>query len=94
MEGQGNSDQTTIYRKSAELIIKNVSAYPFNLFKVELKDLVAIMIKSQIMEFALFMDNSAKTPSFLRSIDRAKVSVEDTCGAFVFDANEVWPANL
>lgn len=34
-----------IYRKSAELILKNISNYPFGLFKVELKDLVATMIE-------------------------------------------------
>ena len=35
----------TIYRKSAELILKHIGAYPFNLFKVEIKHLVSIMIE-------------------------------------------------
>lgn len=54
------------------------------------------MIDQQLAEFPLFIESSAKTPSFLKGIDRAKISYEDTCGAFVFDANEVWcknPAN-
>lgn len=29
----------------------------------------------------------------MKGIDRAKIKYEDTCGAFVFDANEVWSQN-
>lgn len=42
------------------------------------------------MEFGNFIDNCAKTPSFLRVYDRAKVEVEETCGAKVFEANTIW----
>mmetsp|Transcript_20660 Transcript_20660/g.19668 ORF Transcript_20660/g.19668 Transcript_20660/m.19668 type:complete len:101 (+) Transcript_20660:331-633(+) len=39
------------------------------------------------------MTRCAKQPSFLKSIDRAKIIYEDTCGAFVFEADEVWSSN-
>jgi hypothetical protein len=55
-----------------------------------MKDLVATMIEEGLTEFALFIENSAKTPSFLKGIDRAKITYEETCGAFVFDTNEIW----
>lgn len=48
------------------------------------------MIDESVMEFGNFIDNCAKTPSFLRVFDRAKVNVEETCGAKVFDANIIW----
>lgn len=50
------------------------------------------MIEEQLAEFPLFMESIAKTPSFLKGSgnDRATIIYEDTCGAFVFDATEVW----
>jgi hypothetical protein len=42
------------------------------------------------MEFAKFMDNSAKTPSFLKTIDRATIEVDETCGCGVFEIDDVW----
>lgn len=42
------------------------------------------------MEFADFMENSAKTPSFVKGINRAKVKLETHCGAFVFDYSDIW----
>ena len=75
-------------------MIKNVSLYPFNLFKVETKHLVSTMIKADLFEFIGFMQKMAKTPSFLQGIDRAIVEVEETCGACVFDTSNVWPSNI
>lgn len=48
------------------------------------------MIDESVMEFGNFIDNCAKTPSFLKGFDRAKVEVEETCGAKVFESNTVW----
>jgi hypothetical protein len=84
----------TIYRRPAELMIKNIAFYPFGLFNVETKHLIATMIRVDLFEFAGFMDNMAKTPSFIQGIDRARVEVEETCGACVFDTSNVWPSNV
>ena len=48
------------------------------------------MIEKQLVEFLPFIDNIAKSPSFLSGIDRAKVDVDDTFGAVVFDGNNAW----
>jgi hypothetical protein len=45
MERVIQSDSTTLYRKSADLILRHVGTYPFGLFKVELKDLIPVMIR-------------------------------------------------
>lgn len=92
-ENEQNVEEKTICRKSAEIILKIIANYPFGLFKVEMKDLVAKMITEDLAEFVLFIESCAKTPSFLKSIDRAKLKYEETCGAFVFDENEVWSAD-
>ena len=36
------------------------------------------------------MDAFAKTPSFLKNIDKAKVRIEKTCGAKVFTSSTLW----
>jgi hypothetical protein len=90
---KGKLDEA-IYRKPAELIIKNIGLYPFGLFKVETKHLIDTMIKKNLFEFLQFMNNMAKTPSFLQGYDRARVEVEETCGACVFDTSNVWPSNI
>lgn len=48
------------------------------------------MIRVGITGFADFMEASTKNPSFLKSYDRAKVVIEDTCGAKVFSVDNVW----
>jgi hypothetical protein len=71
-------------------MLKNVGMYPFGLFKVELKDLIATMISEGLMEFAEFIDNCAKTPSFLSGIDKARVVIDDSFGAKVIETTEIW----
>jgi hypothetical protein len=46
-----------------------------------------------LIEFIQFIDASAKTPSFLKGIDRAKIEVDDTFGAYVFESTEIWPSS-
>ena len=48
------------------------------------------MLKEEIYELASFMDAFAKTPSFLKNIDKAKVIIEKTCGAKVFTCSTLW----
>ena len=55
----------TIFRKQAELMIRNIANYPFNLFKVETKHLISTMIKADLTEFVYFIDKMAKSPSFV-----------------------------
>jgi hypothetical protein len=79
-----------VNRKNAELILKHIGLYPFDLFKVRVKDLIHIMLDQGLLEFVNFMENCAKTPAFLAGYDRAKIDVVEECGAFVFTSTEVW----
>ena len=58
------------------MILKHMSTYPFGLFKVRLNRQIQIMIKEGIFELANFMEAFAKTPSFLKDIDRATAKIE------------------
>jgi hypothetical protein len=58
-------------RKTAGIILKHVGIYPFDLFKVHLKDLIAPIVELGLIEFSEFMLNCCKTPSFLKGYDRA-----------------------
>jgi hypothetical protein len=42
------------------------------------------------MEFGQFMENSAKTQSFMGGLDRAKVKFDGSLGVIVFEKTEVW----
>lgn len=48
------------------------------------------MIKTKVLEFGNFIENCAKSPSFLKDFDRATVYIEETCGAKVFESNVIW----
>lgn len=90
-EDDHSSTRDAINRKQTEEILKNISKYPFGLFKVEIKrQLVKEMIEQEVMEFGNFIENCAKTPSFLKVFDRSNVEVEETCGSKVFDHTTIW----
>ena len=42
---------------------------------------------------AEYIENSAKTPSFLQLYDRANIEIEEACGCFVFDSSKLWCAD-
>ncbi len=74
MEYAADYDPETVNvanRKTAGIILKHVGTYPFDLFKVHMKELVAPIIELGLIEFAEYINNSAKTPSFLKGYDRA-----------------------
>ena len=48
------------------------------------------MLKEGIFELGDFMKAFAKTPSFMRIIDRAKVKIEKTFGAKVLTCSTLW----
>ena len=48
------------------------------------------MIENDISEIANFFELAAKTPSFLIPHDIARVNIDDTCGAKVFDIDSLW----
>jgi hypothetical protein len=84
-------DSSIISRKTAGLLLKNIGKYPFNLFKLKIKrEHIATMIKEDLFEFADFIENCAKTPSFLKALDRANIKIDKTCGSYVFETNDVW----
>jgi hypothetical protein len=90
-DDKASEDVSVITRKTAGLLLKNIGLYPFNLFKVKIKrKFIATMIEEDLVEFADFIENSAKTPSFLYVFDRAKVEIDETCGSYVFETNDVW----
>jgi len=62
-------------------MLKHIGTFPFKLFNLDLSDLIPKMIEAKLVEFGPFMDNCAKTPSFLATIDRAKIAYEESCGA-------------
>jgi len=64
-EDQQNELNADIYRKPCELILKHIGSYPLDLFKVDIKHLLAIMIEKQISELGPYLKNSIKYPSFL-----------------------------
>lgn len=51
------------------------------------------MIKSGLSEISNFFAQIAKSPSFLSQIDRAKVEIDDTCGAKVIDVDSLWSSD-
>jgi hypothetical protein len=77
-------------RKVAELLLKTISYYPFNLFGISLKDSIPLILQQNLMEFSTLMDCCLKTPSFLKEIERGKISNDNYFGALVFDANDIW----
>ena len=48
------------------------------------------MLQEEIYELGSFMNAFAKTPSFLKNINQAKVIIEKTCGAKVFTCRTLW----
>lgn len=50
---------------STEIMLKIIGMYPFDLFKLNIANLIPDMIEQNISEFANFFTNLAKTPSFL-----------------------------
>ena len=72
------------------MILKNISLYPFGLFKMELSQLIHVFISEQLVEFPNFIKNSVKSPSMLKSIDRGKIKFLDVCGIAFFEVEEVW----
>ena len=64
--------------------------YPFDLFKVDIKILINVMIENSLAEFAQYMDNRAVTPSFLEDFDRSKIEIEESLGAKIFEESEIW----
>jgi len=62
-------------------MLKHIGTYPFDLFKVHLKELIALILEIGLIEFSEFMGKCAKTPSFLKGYDRATVEIVEACGA-------------
>ena len=51
------------------------------------------MIKNDISQISYFFKQSAKTPSFLSFIDRARVNIDSDCGAKVIAVESVWSSD-
>mmetsp|Transcript_5088 Transcript_5088/g.3739 ORF Transcript_5088/g.3739 Transcript_5088/m.3739 type:complete len:112 (+) Transcript_5088:542-877(+) len=83
-------DKTLVHKKAVEIMLKIVGLYPLDLFKLEVKHLLAKMVKNNILEFPAFIDNLLKTPAFLKHVDRACIPA-DKITTFVLETP--WPAH-
>ena len=51
------------------------------------------MIKNEILQISYFFKQSAKTPSFLSFLDRARVNIDSDCGAKVITVESLWSSD-